>query len=113
MRVLCVVAALFFTLILAAGCVAEVMGSPTPSLPFMMKADRVLAVGCFAACCFAFVKLREATIAIWLLIVIHASLAWKFDMPGQLYRGVLKFAVGAAVFLTIAWVTEKKRLLPP
>ena len=73
MKVLCVVAALFCTLILAAGCVAEVMGSPTPSLPFMMKVDRVLAVGCFIACCFALVRLREATIAIWLLIAASAG----------------------------------------
>jgi hypothetical protein len=111
MKFLCVAAALFFTLILAAGCVAEVMGSPSPSLPFMMKVDRALAVGCFAACCVALVRLREATVAIWLLIAAHASLCWKFDPPGQLSRGVLKFAIAAALFLTIGWVTERKRLL--
>lgn len=113
MRVLCAIAAMFFTLILAAGCVAEVMGSPSPSLPLMMKVDRALALGCFIACCAAFSRIREATIAIWLLIIVHASLSWKYDESGQLYRGVLKYAVAAALCLTLGWITEKKRLLPP
>jgi hypothetical protein len=113
MKFLCIGLALAFTLILAAGCVAEVMGSATDTLSFMMLADRGLAAGCLISCCLAIYRFLPAAILIWILVVIHGFLCLRYDVPGQLLHGVLRFAVGAAVCLTIGLVAEKRRLLPP
>jgi hypothetical protein len=110
LRYLCVAAAFFFTLIVAAGCVAEVMGSPTESLPFMMIADRVLAAGCLVACGLALFRITPALILIWVLVITHGVLCAKYDPPGQLVHGVLRFAVAAAIFLTAGWGLEKVNL---
>ncbi len=89
MKVLFISAALLATFIAAAGCIAEVMGSPSEELPFMMIADRILAAGCLIACGVAAIRMLPAVALIWSLIVIHGALCCRYDVPGQLLHGVL------------------------
>ena len=109
MKNICATIAIFFSLMIAFGSIAELMGAPTDPPPLMFTVDKVLAALCLICSIAAFWKPMPAAIAIWCVTIVHAVLSWKLDPPGQLIRGVFRFTVAAAVFLFIGAITEKRR----
>ena len=101
MRVLFVLGAFACALFMVFASIAEDMGAPTLPLPFMFVADKVLALACLLMCVLALVKTRIATAIIWVLIVVHDILSAVRDEPGQFTRGLLEYAIFAALFMTV------------
>jgi hypothetical protein len=112
MRFLLAIVALFCCFLVAAGSIAELMGAPSDPPPMIFAIDKILAAACFVCSFVAFRRPKAATIAIWFLIGVYAILCWKLASLDQLLRGIAKFAVAAAVFLTAIVVTEKYTPLP-
>ena len=107
MRALLVIIAAGCSLLIAVGCIAEGMGMPSNPPPMMYYVDWLLAVFSLLCSGLAWRKPSWAATAIWTGILLYAVLDWKIEGMNQLLRGIAKFAVLAAFFITSIVVTEK------